>query len=441
MRSTPGTPYSLIQALSRRRLLAVSVLLLALVLGSVLSLVLLYVQSRNEMTALNKERLRTSALAASMLLSKTDLVGLLAGEDGAQAEASLLLGQLQQESGATDIRLFDKAGDTVLELQEDIAGIYDQAEFIAAVEGSPAFTKPQRAKGHYFQSCYYPVTDPLENDVIAIVRVQADVTFEDTLAGVRRWAIVLALANAAVALGLGLVFWRLQHRLATAESRQLLSERLTSMGRLAAGVAHELRNPLNTINQSIALLRKRYDPESKDKFFGYIPSEVSRMNGLVKEFLVLAREQKLNLSRQNLADIAERIQSQFKQECEQRGIAYNHSSNGQVDTDLDPGRIVQIGINLVMNALDAMQDGGVLTSRVGHTGKKVYWSISDTGCGISNENMEKITEAFFTTKQEGTGLGLAITQQIAVQHGGRMEIDSEEGKGSTFTLWLPRRRE
>ncbi len=426
--------------LSQRRMLLVVVLLLVLAQGAVLSVVLLFRQARGEMEAMHKDALRDVALAASLALTSGDLLGEIAADPTSALQANVILSRLQEESAVAAIQLYDRDGNYLLGSGAGDAGdrLFNQAELWSAQNGAPAYTLPQRVGELYFQTLFYPVRDPLTDEIRAIVAVQGNVRFQEMLAPLRRWAMVLGVANGIVAVLLGLLFYWAQRRLSLLETRRAQAERLSAIGQLAAGIAHELRNPLGIIGQAVSLLRKKYDPANQEKFFDYIPAEVARMNGLVKEFLTLAREQPLNLARCDLGEVAERVQAQFAGECERRGVAYTHTRDGPAPGRIDADRMLQVGLNLVVNALDAMPEGGTLASRVGARGREIYWSLADSGPGIPPEQIPRLTEAFFTTKPEGTGLGLSIVERITSQHGGRVEIASRVGEGSTFTLYLPR---
>lgn len=423
-----------------RRILLAVLLLLFLAQGAVLSLILLFHQAREEMKAMHEESLSHAALAAALALAAADLLDRLAADENARLEAELRLAFVREETRVENIELYDPDGNYLLGLKATDARerLFHQAELWSAEAGTPAYTPPQQVRGLYFQTLYHPVRDPLSDEILAIVAVQADVGFLHTLAPLRRWATVLGVANALAAVLVAALFYFLQRRLAQLEARRAEADRLSAIGRLAAGVAHELRNPLAIIGQAVSLLRKKYDPAGADKFFDYIPAEVARMNGLVKEFLALARPQPLSLSNSSLAEVAERVHAQFTAECQRRGVAFTHETAGPSPCRLDPDRMVQVGLNLVSNALDAMPHGGKLVSRTGARAREVFWSLSDSGPGIPPEQLPRLTEAFYTTKPEGTGLGLAVVERIVSRHGGRLEITSPLGEGATFTIYLPR---
>jgi len=434
----PGS--SRIGDLSRRRLLVVLLLLVVLTGGTVGSLVFFLHEARGEMEQLHRDSLTNAAVAAEHGLLSAGFFEALddprPGEAAAaRAEAMVLFTRLREETGATDLRVYDRDHHFVLGLTGNTeASLFDQAELLSAGLGAPAFTQPQRAENLYFQTLYYPAMDPLTEEVKGIVAVQGNVEFEATLVPLTRWAVALALGNALAAVALGLLFLWAHRRIESGERARQLGERLAMLGQLAAGVAHELRNPLGIITQSVALLQRRYDPDKTDPYFEYVPAEVARMNGLVKEFLSLAREQPLQPAPLDLAELSERVVAQLAVECRERGVTLVHEATGPAPLVADADRLVQVGMNLVFNALDATPEGGSITSRVAREGREVRWSITDTGAGMDEETRARATEAFFSTRPEGTGLGLAIVQKILWQHGARIDLASRPGAGTTVTL-------
>lgn len=237
---------------------------------------------------------------------------------------------------------------------------------------------------------------------------------------------------------------RLEQNLATLQETQeglIHSEKMATVGRLAAGLAHELGNPLGAVLGFVHLLR-RSDVTDSDKadFLNRMESELSRMDGIIRSLLDFARPAKVTPGPVNLAGIVDhglalaRVQKWF------RGV--------QVETDLADGlplvrgetnRLTQVLVNLLANAAQSMADGGVLRIAAGRSGQEVFMSVADTGTGIAEEDLPHIFEPFFTRKEpgQGTGLGLSVSLSIVQSFGGRIEVESEAGRGSVFTVVLP----
>ncbi|NQT83798.1 HAMP domain-containing protein, partial [bacterium] len=222
------------------------------------------------------------------------------------------------------------------------------------------------------------------------------------------------------------------------------SEKLASLGRLAAGVAHEINNPLTGVLTYSHLLLRKTPPESPDKEdLEVIVRETTRCREIVKELLDFARETK---SERKLNDLNRVIKGMISL-VENQVSFQNVQIRAELDPELpsipiDPNEMQQVFTNLALNAAAAMPEGGIITIKTSEDGDGgfVKAEVCDTGTGISEENLSRIFDPFFTTKEggTGTGLGLAVTYGIIQRHEGMVEVRSELGKGTTFTIRLPR---
>jgi two-component system, NtrC family, sensor kinase len=219
------------------------------------------------------------------------------------------------------------------------------------------------------------------------------------------------------------------------------SEKLASIGKLAAGVAHEINNPLTGILTNASLLLEDLnDDDTKKDDAQVIVNETIRCREIVKRLLDFARQTKPQKSLTNINNLIDNIvllvrnQASFRNVNIERKLADNIP---EIMTDKD--QIQQVFINFILNASDAMPNGGEIkiSSRVIENGEYVEVRFMDTGLGISEENKHKIFDPFFTTKDNGTGLGLSISYGIVEQHGGTINVESEIGKGTTFIVLLP----
>lgn len=223
------------------------------------------------------------------------------------------------------------------------------------------------------------------------------------------------------------------------ESKNLELEktrRLASLVELAAGVAHEIRNPLGGIELCATMLsRELRSEESSQELVGNIIEGVRRLNSIVTSLLTLTRAERIQGRRVDLGQVVN--ESLAACSLRPKGIMVAQKPAGEIAVSGDPDRLRQVFINMITNAAEAMPDGGKLTVAVGIEEGCALVSFTDTGLGISAADMEKIFNPFFTTKECGTGLGLAISYKIISEHGGKIAAQSLPGKGSTFKIFLP----
>lgn len=224
-----------------------------------------------------------------------------------------------------------------------------------------------------------------------------------------------------------------------AQGRALECERLAAIGRLAASVGHEIRNPLGVIRNSCFYLCNRLDcgDEKVAKHLDIIEREVNACNKIVGDLLDFSRKKALDLSEVDVKEVMEEVVSES---WIQRNTDVSVKvRKGTPRVLADPDRLRQVFLNCISNAVQAMPDGGRLDIHVGYRDAVVEISFSDSGCGIAEKNLTKIFAPLFTTRAHGIGLGLAVSRSIVEQHGGTIGVVSEEGEGSTFTITLPLR--
>jgi two-component system, NtrC family, sensor kinase len=218
-------------------------------------------------------------------------------------------------------------------------------------------------------------------------------------------------------------------------------EKLASIGRLSAGVAHEINNPLTTILTTAMLLQEDLDPDDPSYHeLGTIAKETLRCRKIVTSLLDFARQTKPMKKESEVNNLIQESVALTRKQAAFKDVNLTQQlSDNLPSIFLDRGQIQQSIINLVLNAIEATDPGGsiTVTSRFEKRKKNIEITVSDTGEGISAEDLDKIFDPFFTTKQKGTGLGLAITLGIIEQHGGTIEVASKRGKGSTFKIKLP----
>ena len=223
------------------------------------------------------------------------------------------------------------------------------------------------------------------------------------------------------------------------------SERSKAVSMLAAEVAHEIGNPLNSLYLHLQLLQrllKRPEPDLADaaQEVAEARSEVERLDAIINQFLHALRPGKPVFEPLDLKTLVLDSLNFMRQEITDRKIQLEFYWGENVpQINGDANQLKQAFYNLARNAIQAMPSGGRLTIRCSADDSFVMLSVSDSGCGIKPENMQKIFKPFFTTKNAGTGLGLMIVERIVREHGGSLAVDSRENAGTTFTISLPRR--
>jgi signal transduction histidine kinase len=225
------------------------------------------------------------------------------------------------------------------------------------------------------------------------------------------------------------------------KNKELIQTRkLAAIGTLAAGVAHELNNPLNNIHLSAQVLAKQAGESGSPvlhEAVSDILGQTVRVKRIVGELLEFARGREPRLQRIDLAELIGHVYKKLTVDTSQARFTLEA---GPPDSILmaDPELLEQIFINLFTNAVEAMPNGGTLAVKIKTVGEAMTITVMDSGKGMPKASQEKVFEPFFTTKDKGTGLGLAIVFNIVRKHYGVITVSSDEGKGTTFTITLPR---
>lgn len=214
-------------------------------------------------------------------------------------------------------------------------------------------------------------------------------------------------------------------------------ERRAALGNMAAGIAHEIRNPLTTVAATVhGLNRNETDPERR-QMFEVISSEITRVDHTITEFLNYARPSDPVREKVSVRDVFRSIRTLTATTAHEKSIIINLSGDSSLTIEVDQAHLRQVLLNLVLNALDAMPDGGHLTLQAYKDNGVAVLIVSDDGDGMDDEIKSKILRPFFTTKSGGSGLGLSITNQLIEANHGTMDIESEEGVGTTITMKFP----
>lgn len=290
----------------------------------------------------------------------------------------------------------------------------------------------------------------LDKKVIGLVRIGLERGSMDKIIAENRQNIfIFMLLVVVIAL---LSMWLLYHDqnrhlagIIDMERRLEKAERLSSLGQLAAGVAHEIRNPLNAISMATQRLKRDFSPpdEVKAREFqnlsGVIRDEIRRLNGIIEEFLSFSKSRRLEFSDFPVTEVLQKIVSLIEEEAKTRGITLEtkwHLSPAVIPMDIN--KLQQAFLNFIKNAMESITGQGKITIAVDKESKKyISVSISDTGCGMTAEEIGKIFSPEYTTKEKGLGLGIPLAMEIIRGHGGDVRVISRHGEGTTFEIILP----
>lgn len=229
-------------------------------------------------------------------------------------------------------------------------------------------------------------------------------------------------------------------------SRLHQAERLSALGQLAAGVAHEIRNPLNAISMASQRIRREYPPDEEEKKKGFhhitgiISEEIKRLNRIVEEFVIFSRNRRLEFSDHSITSVLERIVSLIREEANLKGIDIKTmwGNNDPLIIPMDVDKVRQAFYNLLKNAMEAISGRGTITISAEPDGRGMASiKISDTGCGLTPDEIDHIFNPEYTTKEKGLGLGLSLVHEIIRGHGGEIHVESKVGSGTTFNILLP----
>jgi hypothetical protein len=217
------------------------------------------------------------------------------------------------------------------------------------------------------------------------------------------------------------------------------AEKLAALGHLSAGMAHEIRNPLNSINLFAQILKSGLSDDAENaSYTDKIMNEVDRIDDLLVKLLEASKRPRFELKPVDIADVIDRALEGFEALASAQKVTVEKDYVSVPPPILaDASEIEQIFNNLFVNSLYEMQEGGKLGIRLSHDEHTIFVSVSDTGGGIPQENLKRIFDPFFTTKNKGTGFGLSVVLRIVKTYSGRISVDSVEGKGTVFHLQLP----
>ena len=293
----------------------------------------------------------------------------------------------------------------------------------------------------------------LDEKVVGIVRIGLDRGSMDKIIAENRQNIFIFMIFVVIIALLSM--WLLYHDqnrhlagVVDMERRLEKAERLSALGQLAAGVAHEIRNPLNAISMAAQRLKRDFTPQDVAKaedfqnLSGVIKDEIKRLDGIIEEFLSFSKSRRLALSNFSLTEVLQKIVNLIREEASACGITIETKWRLRpAIIPMDINKLQQAFLNLIKNAMESILADGNIIITVDKEGKNyIVVSISDTGCGMTAEEIERIFSPEYTTKEKGLGLGVPLASEIIRGHGGDIRVISRKGEGTTFEVVLPREK-
>ncbi|WP_026675084.1 ATP-binding protein [Alkalihalobacterium bogoriense] len=223
------------------------------------------------------------------------------------------------------------------------------------------------------------------------------------------------------------------------EQQVIVNEKFSAIGKLSAGLAHEIRNPLTPIMGFIDILKKQHHDVQTSWYYDIIHDELHRIKHLVDTFVITAKSEAPSKRQINIVELIHQTVNLMESEGNLKNVQFDLTAipNEDILLYVDPSQLKQVFINLFQNAMDVMTNGGLISLSTAMTNKEININIEDNGTGMSNEELQQLFTPFFTTKEEGIGLGLSVCYRIIKNHKGTITVQSTKGIGTTFTITLP----
>ncbi|MEF2230334.1 MAG: ATP-binding protein [Pseudodesulfovibrio sp.] len=369
----------------------------------------------------------------------------------------------------TSLRIYDAKGIITFSLDKDEVGqqgdalymvtrTWETADFssqiVAKVSKMASLFRVTLKPGSLKLLAYYPLraerslTDISENPIMGILEFEQDITSDFmAMLNFERLVITFSLVTSLVLFFLVLVVLRRAERMSNRqieEKEHLLAElqqqeKLAGMGRMVAGVAHEIRNPLGIICSSSELVLKKAEKEGSShvRILRALHEEAQRLTRTVAEFLDYARPKRPAMHDVDVGRLLDQVAVFMEPECEKLGVTIEREYSGDMGAKGDKDLLYRAFYNLVANALQAMEGGGVVFIRAATEEGRLHVAIQDTGPGFPPDHIDQVRDPFFTTKDAGTGLGLALVSTIFESHGISMDLSNAEDGGARVDVIFP----
>jgi len=420
--------------------LAVAVVLIVFNIGNIL----LY----NQIEPLISERMGSSqafsAKAASQALRPSWIRSYSAHSSGAYGKMlTSLIDEFRENGNFVSVTLLDTSGTVVYSSGGGYhPGEYfhylaiDKSAFNSAMAGIPDFTELYEGSGIYLRGAYAPVYDEL-GEVEWIIGTEAGAEYYAILGTMKRNLLLFIFLSLVVAIVAGAILLSAAVELNRMEKRLVQASTLSSIGEMASGVAHEVRNPLAIISGSTERLRKSEKPEERTQLLNFIEEEVNRIDDILTGYLSFARPAVGDARKILLGELACDIANRIIKRAQESDVQIEIEIEKDGEVVIAESAIRRALLNLYLNAIEAMPGGGKLKIRSSRSLGRIRLEIADNGIGMSKNTLDRIFEPFVTSKSSGTGLGLTLVKNIIENAGGEISVSSKRGVGTSFFIDLP----
>jgi signal transduction histidine kinase len=424
------------------------VVYLAILAAVTASLILLYGDARDRLDEALGARLAGIAQTAAILVDGDSLLVW-----GAEPRPSLdflwlelQLERIQIENDLAEVAVCDPRERILISTagrfakgERNVFWDLDRAAVQVAKAGFAAVSRLYRVGRVYQKSAHVPILAS-DGSVAGVLTVEGDADFFDALRRLRAWALGTGAAVLVFLSLMGVFLFRLQAAMERYRASVWRQENLAAMGRMTAGIAHEIRNPLGIIRGAAEHVGRRLAAAGiEDEIAGFIPEEVDRLDRILKGYLAFGGDSPPQLETLDLRAPVRRAAKLAADELARGGVAVALELGEQeLTVRVDPHRLQQVLLNLLLNARDAMPEGGTVTVVAARRPDAVVLRVTDEGTGLKGIDGDRLFAPFWTDKEKGSGLGLAMARKIVEEHGGRLVLsDRDDRRGAVAEVVLP----
>ncbi len=348
-----------------------------------------------------------------------------------------IIEEIRVQSNLQTIQILSSIGELLVSAPESkTSAASTTALFKDTAKGVPRVSEIESYASQKFMSAYMPLID-INGFVSAIIVIEAKAEFFDVLDNLKTRILLLTAINLIAILLIAFFLSRMVKRSIQYQTELKERHHLAQIGTMAATVAHELRNPLAIIEATNDIIKKKY-AHNKDELFTYISDEVKRLDILIDDFLKLTKTPKLYIEKIIVDRFLDKVRLSLT--VEDINILVIEPLTIK-DFYSDKNILEQVILNIIKNSFQSFKENNdannKVTISIKEKSNQLNISIADTGCGISEENLKKIFNPFFSTKEQGTGLGLSVSKRLIELLGGRINITSKEGQGTEVLIQLP----